>query len=217
MRSRRSATGGARDAPSLWRSPDRPRSCGRTRRRSPPRVASGAGRTTRGSAGRRSIPRGSCGQPPHHGALAGARRSGVARPVSRRYPDEVEVAAHRRPTQDDLGALFAPLAPAAPPRRGGVDARQGLQTSLPIGREAAYRRWRDSESGRRIYAWMESRALCAARAGAARIGVKGLFESAREHFQVSTNNTWTSRVARDLIADHPELADLIELRQESAP
>lgn len=55
--------------------------------------------------------------------------------------------------------------------------------------------------------------------GGQRVGVKAAVEWARYHYTRATrgdawkwNNTYSSRLARDLIAEYPHLADVIETR-----
>lgn len=56
--------------------------------------------------------------------------------------------------------------------------------------------------------------------GGRRVGVKAAVEWARYHYTRATygsewkwNNTYSSRLARDLIAEYPHLADVIETRE----
>lgn len=71
-----------------------------------------------------------------------------------------------------------------------------------------------------VYAEFERRALQLYRAGARRIGAKAIAERIRWDVHVRTlgneyklNNSFVSLYARLLIHRHPELADVIELRQ----
>lgn len=134
--------------------------------------------------------------------------------MSRRYPDEVEVAAHRHPTQDDLGDLFAPL---SPPRRPTVTHAE--QRALPIRGgtvEGDYAAWRATDSGQAVYEAIRRRALDGAHQGARRLSAKGLVEWARATLRVEINNTWTPHVARELADREPSLRPLFELRRRSA-
>lgn len=71
-----------------------------------------------------------------------------------------------------------------------------------------------------VYAELEARALQLHAAGRTRVGIKALVEGLRFDMALRTgaddfkiNNDYTSRYARRLVAAHPRLAAVIELRQ----
>ena len=76
----------------------------------------------------------------------------------------------------------------------------------------AYCGWRETAEGLRVWLDIEEQALAAFLAGARRIGVKALVESARSRLRVEINNTYTAWLADDLVGLHPELLPLIERR-----
>ena len=71
-----------------------------------------------------------------------------------------------------------------------------------------------------VYRALVALAMPLVRAGCRRIGVKLLIEKLRYEYALATagdefrlNNNYTSRYARLLVADHPELRDIIEQRE----
>lgn len=92
------------------------------------------------------------------------------------------------------------------------------QTVVPLRttNEEKYLRWRQSDAGAEIFAWVRERALEQALAQATRIGIKDLWEEARRYFKRSSNNTYTAFVARELVRTEPSLRELIELRERTA-
>lgn len=101
------------------------------------------------------------------------------------------------------GATGWPERPPVPPT---ADEQRPLK-------EAAYRRWLETEDGQLAWWWMRDRALIRAHNGARQIGVKGIVERCREVLMVSINNSWTAYIARDLVDGDPErFGPLIKLR-----
>lgn len=71
-----------------------------------------------------------------------------------------------------------------------------------------------------VYAEIERRALALHRVHAVRVGIGAIVEAMRYDFALKTkggefkvNNNFRSRYARLLVADHPELRDVVELRE----
>lgn len=99
----------------------------------------------------------------------------------------------------------------------------GPQTSVPSRRAnslAAYRVWRRSEEGGRVFGWMLQRSRRALAAGRKRVTTKGLFEAYRELaadeesdlIPADLNNSWTGYLADELVAADARLLPLIERR-----
>lgn len=71
-----------------------------------------------------------------------------------------------------------------------------------------------------VYTEIERRALALQRVGAVRVGIGAIVEAMRYDYALRTegddyklNNNFRSRYARLLVADHPELRDVVELRE----
>lgn len=71
-----------------------------------------------------------------------------------------------------------------------------------------------------VYAEIERRALELQRVGATRVGIGAIVEAMRYDWALKTkggdykiNNNHRSRYARQLVEDHPELHDVVELRE----
>jgi len=83
-----------------------------------------------------------------------------------------------------------------------------------------YQEWKSGADGRRILALFERFALDAASIGQ-RFGFKGVAERVRWEIAVvrrsredyKVDNAFVSMIARDLVAKHPALAGLVELRR----
>ena len=136
--------------------------------------------------------------------------------MTRRFIDEVEVEAHRRPgvSQADLGDLFAPI---EPPRRPPVERTEQRALLIPGGTlEGDYAAWRETELGRFVYEAIRTKAIGEARTGARRLSAKALMEWCRATHRVECNNTWTALIGRELAEREPELRPLFEFRQRSA-
>lgn len=99
------------------------------------------------------------------------------------------------------------------------------QAALPFDKRDAFNRyardymaWRCTSAGRDAFAALKAMAGRAVAAGRRRIGVRLLIERARWEVEIERrgqwklNNNFAPLIARDLIADMPELADRIELR-----
>lgn len=71
-----------------------------------------------------------------------------------------------------------------------------------------------------VYAVLERLAAERLAAGATRIGMKALFETLRwrhPHGMKGLNNNYTAFYARQLLAEHPEWALVIEIRRRRTP
>lgn len=88
-----------------------------------------------------------------------------------------------------------------------------------------YAAWRATDDGQAVYRAVLERALALRRRGFEHWGVKALWESVRYDRALHVghdedgwrcNNSYTALVARELMADCPELVGMFELRQRSA-
>jgi len=99
------------------------------------------------------------------------------------------------------------------PERPTVTSAEQRSVPLEGSIDEDYEKWMTEGGGESIYKRIRSAALKMYHAGAPKIGVKALIERDRWENKAHINNKFTSRIARDLIAEHPFLAKLIELRQ----
>lgn len=85
-----------------------------------------------------------------------------------------------------------------------------------------YEEWRLSSHGKAVIAAVTEAALRLRRRGFAHYGIAALFEAARYTYALRVgpdaegfklNNNWRSRLARDLMAEYPELEGFFELRE----
>jgi len=90
----------------------------------------------------------------------------------------------------------------------------------PVTLEGRFRAWLRTDNGLAVYLEVRDRALNLRRAGIEHYGIAAIFESARfdrvrlgldaEGFRL--NNSYRSRLARQLMDDYPELDDFFETR-----
>lgn len=92
----------------------------------------------------------------------------------------------------------------------------------PLTLAERYALWRDSEQGRAVVAAVTEAARNLRRRGFRRYGIAALFEAARYTYALKVgpdaegyalNNSFRSRLARDLMREHPELDGMFELRE----
>ncbi len=85
-----------------------------------------------------------------------------------------------------------------------------------------YEEWRATPDGQVVYQYIRDAALRLHRRGWRHYGVKALAEAARYEWSLQVgpdvegfrvNNNWTSRLARDLMANEPALVGFFELRE----
>lgn len=95
----------------------------------------------------------------------------------------------------------------------------------PLTLQQRYEMWRETPDGRTVVAAVRDAALRLRGRGFRHYGVAALFEAARYTYALRVgpdadgfrlNNNWRSRLARDLMAEHPELAGMFELRELKA-
>lgn len=77
----------------------------------------------------------------------------------------------------------------------------------------AYRDWRASADGQRLFAWVEEDVLARFIAGERRISIRIVCGEARDALHVPLNDRYCPWIADDLIAQHRELLDVIERRR----
>lgn len=94
-----------------------------------------------------------------------------------------------------------------------------IDYSLPL--QEKYDNWRATADGQEVYHAIEEAALRLRARGFNHYGIAALYEAARytralrvgpdaEGFKL--NNNWKSRIARDLMAEHPDLIGFFETR-----
>jgi len=109
--------------------------------------------------------------------------------------------------------------PIAPP-----EEHEQLRAPLEGTIEGRYRQWRATPEGRAAFAEIERLALLEADAGAARVEVNEIMAHVRRTgivvgattVHLKLNNSFRSRIARELRAAHPALRPLIAVRELSA-
>jgi len=79
--------------------------------------------------------------------------------------------------------------------------------------EERYRQWRATADGMEVAGMVEQLALNALHAGEKRIEINLLFAQVRRTRRQAADNSFRAPLARELIAQHPALADLIEVRK----
>ena len=104
-------------------------------------------------------------------------------------------------------------------------AQPGLREGRYLTLQERYREWLATPEGKTVYAAVAERACALRRRGIRHYGVAALFEAARYDWtlQLGTqapalrlNNDYRSRLARDLMADFPQLRGFFETRELSA-
>lgn len=101
-----------------------------------------------------------------------------------------------------------------------------VQPGLRLGRyltlQERYKEWRATSDGETVVAAVTEAALRLHRRGFKHYGIAALFEAARYTYALRVgpdaegfklNNNWRSRLARDLMVEHPELDGFFELRE----
>lgn len=87
--------------------------------------------------------------------------------------------------------------------------------------QARFEEWLRTKDGEYVYHWIAVRATKMRRMGWKHYGIKAMWEAARFARDVQVgpdadgyklNNNFTSRLARQLMADYPELAGFFEVR-----
>lgn len=81
---------------------------------------------------------------------------------------------------------------------------------------AAYRTWRETDDGKRVWKWVVREALDALRRGELRVSPRTLGSRARDFFKVPVNDHFTCHLADDLVHGYPALQDVIERRKRKA-
>lgn len=76
-----------------------------------------------------------------------------------------------------------------------------------------YREWRETDDGVEVFHLVEQMALTALYEGKQRIEVNLLYAQVRETRRQSADNSFRALIARELIAKHPPLGALIEVRK----
>ena len=76
----------------------------------------------------------------------------------------------------------------------------------------AYRVWRGTEDGLRVWSVLQDLALAETYRGATRLSVKFLVEKIRHDHRVTIDNSFTALLADDLARCYPHMAKLIERR-----
>ena len=113
---------------------------------------------------------------------------------------------------DDADVLPRPATDLGPLWRQAPASTGTEQRTLA---EERFHAWLATPDGTVAMEWIEQRAVRRYDAGERRIGAKELTEACRKALRVRINNSWTSVLARRLVDRHPELRDVIELRQRS--
>jgi hypothetical protein len=128
------------------------------------------------------------------------------------FPDDPDPIRRAPPPLSEqlAGTMFSPGSfPTAPPVTTAEQRSLEIEGSL----DEAYTDWLDNGGGRTIVTRLLERALKMYHAGATRIGVKDLVERERWERKLHINNLFTSRIARTLIDERPELKPLIQIRR----
>jgi len=88
--------------------------------------------------------------------------------------------------------------------------------------QSRYEAWRRTPDGQKIVAAVTEAALALRRRGFTHYGIAALFEAARYTYALAVgpdadgwrlNNSWRSRLARDLMREAPELDGMFETRR----
>jgi hypothetical protein len=113
--------------------------------------------------------------------------------------------------------------PSPQPSLWSVNARRG--SAFPATLQESFDAWLASPDGQRVYREVVERARTLRRRGWSHYGMKSLWEAIRYDWSVSVgpdadgwkvNNNWTSRMARRVMRDCPDLAAFFETRELKA-
>jgi hypothetical protein len=104
-------------------------------------------------------------------------------------------------------------------------AQPGLRPGRYLTLQERYDEWLRTRHGRLVYEAVADRALALQRRGFRHYGIAAIFEAARYAHAIEygvtadgflLNNSYRSRLARDLMADYPQLRGFFETRELTA-
>lgn len=108
----------------------------------------------------------------------------------------------------DFGPLFAAPEPPSGPQTAPLPRKKD--------RLAAYRAWRRSEEGGRVFGWIITEARRQMHDGEKRVSTKALVEACRGKLKVEIDNSYTSLLADSLVDADARLLDVVERRVRKA-